>query len=217
MSEEELEYAIKLASNVCRNIFITNQYFCTIFSFYQDPPVIGSINAMKKLLLWPKGKKSRVSIHLLVVHYIHIFFSTENLFPVLDILRLAVCEANICSQIITPDVLKLIIQNIDVPPANQLMSIRILSNMLAHGYGRGLIETCMQNILATISTTRKGSANLQIAIATLLLNLAIVQTNYADPTQCQLITESLIDFLLWNADSEALYRCYRSIGNGYFY
>lgn len=216
MSEEELEYAIKLASNVCRNIFITNQYFCTIFNFYQDPPTIESINAMKKLLLWPKGKESHVFIHLRVVHYI-IFFSTENLFPVLDILRLGVCEANISSQIITPDVLKLIIQNIDVPPANQLMSIRILSNMLAHGYGRGLIETCMQNILVTISTIRKGSANLQIAIATLLLNLSIVQTNYADPTQCQLITESLIDFLLWNADSEALYRCYRSIGNGPFY
>lgn len=141
------------------------------------------------------------------------FLYTENLFPVLDMMRLAVCDANASSQLITPDVINLIIQNINVPPANQLMSIRILSNMLIHGYGRGLIETCMPNVLVAISTTKKGSANLQIAIATLFLNLTIAQTNYADQNQCQLITESIIDFLLWNADPEALYRIYRALGN----
>lgn len=131
----------------------------------------------------------------------------------MDVLRLAVCDSNVCSKLITQDVLNLIIQNVGVPPANQLMSIRILSNMLIHGYGRGLIETCLANVLVAISTTKKGSANLQVAIATLLLNLTVVQLGYADETQCQHITESIIDFLLWNADAEALYRSYRAVGN----
>lgn len=131
----------------------------------------------------------------------------------MDVLRLAVCDSGVCSKLITQDVLNLIIQNINVPPANQLMSIRILSNMLSHGYGRGLIETCLANVLVAISTTKKGSANLQIAIATLLLNLTVVQLGYADETQCQQITETIIDFLLWNADAEALYRTYRAVGN----
>lgn len=126
---------------------------------------------------------------------------------------MAVCDANVCANLITKDTLNLIIQNISVPPANQLMSIRTLLNMLSHGYGRGLIESCLTNILIAISATKKGSANLQIAISTMLLNLTIVQTNYADETQCQRISESVIDFLLWNADLEALYRSYRAIGN----
>lgn len=78
--------------------------------------------------------------------------------------RLAVCDANVCSKLINQDVLNLIIQNISVPPANQLMSIRILSNMLTHGFGRGLIETCLPNVLVAISTTKNGSANLQIGM-----------------------------------------------------
>lgn len=85
--------------------------------------------------------------------------------------------------------------------------------MVCHGYGRGLIETCLKNVLVAIGTTKKGSANLQMAISTLLLNLSIVQIGYAEQNQCQQITESILDFLLWNTDAEALYRSYRAIGN----
>lgn len=141
------------------------------------------------------------------------FIFTENLFPVLDILRMAVCDSNVCAKLITQDTLNLIIQNISAPPANQLMSIRILLNMLSSGYGRGIIESCLTNILVAICATKKGSANLQVAISTLLLNLTIVQANYADQTQCEHISESIIDFLLWNTDPESLYRSYRAIGN----
>lgn len=145
------------------------------------------------------------------IHFSFIF--VESLFPVLDILRMAVCDANVCAKLVTPDTLNLIIQNISVPPANQLMSIRILLNMLSHGYGRGLIESRLTNILVAMTATKKGSANLQVAISTLLLNLTIVQTHFADQTQCEHIAESIIDFLLWNADPESLYRSYRAIGN----
>lgn len=126
---------------------------------------------------------------------------------------MAVCDPNVCGKLITQDILNSIIQNISVPPANQLMSVRILSNMLSSGYGRGLIESCLTNVLVAISTTKKGSANLQVAISTLLLHLTILQANYADQTQCEHIAESIIDFLLWCTDTESLYRSYRAIGN----
>lgn len=126
---------------------------------------------------------------------------------------MAVCDSNVCAKLLTPDIQNLIIQNIGVPPANQLMSIRTVLNMLSNGYGRGLVESCLTNMLVAINATKSGSVNLQIAISTLLLNLTIVQVNYADQTQCQLITESIINFLLWNVDVESLYRTYRAIGN----
>lgn len=143
----------------------------------------------------------------------HSFDFKENLFPVLDIVRMAVCDTNACAKLITQDILNLVIQNIGVPPANQLMSIRILLNMLSTGFGRGLIESCLANVLVAISATKTGSTNLQVAISTLLLNLTILQANYADQTQCELIAESIIDFLLWSTDPESLYRSYRAIGN----
>lgn len=127
---------------------------------------------------------------------------------------MAVCDPSVCAKLLTQDALNMIIQNLTSDsPANQLMSIRIISNMLSHGYGRGLIEACLTNVLVAICTIKKGSVNLQVAISTLLLNLTIVQANYADQTQCEHITESIIDFLLWNADSESLYRSYRAVGN----
>lgn len=126
---------------------------------------------------------------------------------------MAVCDANTCVQLISDDILQLVIQNIDVPPANQLMSLRILSNMLMHGHGRTLIKGGLDNALAAIGNTKKGSPNLQIALATFLLNLTIVQLENADEMQCQFLTKSITDFLLWSTDAEALYRCYRAIGN----
>lgn len=53
----------------------------------------------------------------------------------------------------------------------------------------------------------------QIAIATLLLNLTIIQTGYAEATQCQQLTETILNLLLWTNDVEAAYRCYRAVGN----
>lgn len=57
------------------------------------------------------------------------------------------------------------------------------------------------------------SGRFQIAIATLLLNLTIIQTGYAEPTQCQQLSETILNFLLWTNDAEATYRSYRALGN----
>lgn len=138
----------------------------------------------------------------------------EQLFPVLDVLRMAVRDGNACTELVTPETLNLVVQNVGSEMlGNQLMSLRCLSNMLAHVLGRDLIDTFLPNVLVAISTTKGGSANLQTAIATLLLNLTIVQLTKADKTQCLQIAETIIDFLLWGNDPEALYRCYVAFGN----
>lgn len=127
---------------------------------------------------------------------------------------MAVRDGNACTQLVTPETLNLVVQNVGIEMlGNQLMSLRCLSNMLAHVLGRDLIDTFLPNVLVAISTTKGGSANLQTAIATLLLNLTIVQLTKADKTQCLQIAETIIDFLLWSNDPEALYRCYAAFGN----
>lgn len=143
----------------------------------------------------------------------HLVLFSEELFPVLDIVRLAVLDPNTCTNLVTPDVLNSIVQNCNTGAANQLMSLRAVSNMLIHGYGRGLIETALPNILVAISEIRKGTSNLQLAIATTLLNLSVAQLKRPNESSCHQITETLIDFLLWTSDPESLYRGYRCLGN----
>lgn len=93
------------------------------------------------------------------------------------------------------------------------MSIRGLTNLLTHGWGRGLVESQLPIILTELNAIRKGSANLEIGIATLILNLTISQIELADPEICKLITESIIEFLQWSNDAEANYRAFQAIGN----
>lgn len=99
-----------------------------------------SIDSLKNLLKWPK----------------------EILFPVLDITRLAVREQTVCSLLGSFDFISLIIENVNLPPANQLMSIRCLVNMMNHGWGRGLIESRLMELVAALQNIKKGSVNLQV-------------------------------------------------------
>lgn len=126
---------------------------------------------------------------------------------------MAVRNANACAELVTPDILNLIVQNVGAGPANQLMSIRCLSNMLIHEIGRALIGTFLPNVLVAVSTTKGGSSNMQFAIASLLLNMTIVQQTNGDADQSQQINETIIDFLLWSTDIQAIYRCYQAFGN----
>lgn len=64
-----------------------------------------------------------------------------------------------------------------------------------------------------VSSIKIGTSNLQIAIASLLFNLTVIELDHPDASRCKQITESIIDFLMWNADSEALSRTYVAIGN----
>lgn len=94
--------------------------------------------------------------------WVFLFRYLEKLFPALDITRMAVRHQNTCTHLIKLDILGIIIENINKPPANQLMSIRCLVNMMNHGYGRGLIEVSLNKIIRSLSVIRGGSVNLQV-------------------------------------------------------
>lgn len=184
------EFNIKAATS---NFNITNDLLENVIKLTSiNPPTdVSNIATLKTLLQWPK----------------------ELLFPVLDITRLAVRHQSISSQLGTLDFVNLLVDNIKIAPANQLMSIRCLANLLTHGWGRGLVESQLPVILHELNVIKKGSGNLEIGIATLLLNLSISQIELADPEICKQITESIIEFLQWSNDAEAHYRSFQAIGN----
>lgn len=80
----------------------------------------------------------------------------------MDITRLAVREQKVCTLLESFDFISLIIENVNVPPANQLMSIRCLVNMMNHGWGRGLIESKLPELVAALQNIKQGSVNLQV-------------------------------------------------------
>lgn len=98
-------------------------------------------------------------------------------------------------------------------PANQLMAIRCVANMMAHGWGRGVIESRLADIFHKLNHIRAGSGNLQIAMATLYLHSSIAQLEFADQEMCRQITEGVLDLLRWTNDLEAIYRLWQALGN----
>lgn len=52
-----------------------------------------------------------------------------------------------------------------------------------------------------------------MAISSFYLNITISQLDLADSDSCKLITEGMLDFLLWATDFESIYRSYQGLGN----
>lgn len=144
----------------------------------------------------------------------------ETLFPILDIVRLAVRDAAVCKQLASTgssttatSFLDQIIENIAHGPANQLMAIRCIVNMLSHADGRARIAARLHDIIGRVNRIMSGSTNLQIAIATLYLNASVMQLQLADGEVCRQLTEAVLEFLRWTHDTEAFYRAYQTLGN----
>lgn len=137
----------------------------------------------------------------------------EILFPILDVARLAVRDQGVCTKLANASFLQLIVDNINHGPANQLMAVRCICNMMSHGWGRGIVEDRLGDIFDKLNQSTSGSANLQIAIASLFLNVSATQLTVADQEVCRLTTEGLLDFLRWAGEAEAFYRAYQALGN----
>lgn len=119
-----------------------------------------------------------------------------------------------CAAVIRPETVNTFVQNVGYEAiGNKLMSIRSLSNMLTHKFGREMVDAFLPNVLVALSAIKSGTKNLQYAIATLLLNLSIPQLEKQSLEQCQQINETIIDLLLWSTDMDSVYSCYRAFGN----
>ncbi|XP_055917691.1 phospholipase A-2-activating protein [Eupeodes corollae] len=166
----------------------------TVVRLAADVPEIDktAIEALRHLLRWP----------------------SDILFPVLDITRLAIRNEEIFNFLNSFKFLEIILPNLNTSAPNQLMIIRCLANMMNHRSGRQQVESCLEPTIEILKGIKSGSANLQIAIATFYLNATISQKQAtANNDMCRLITEGIIELLVWSNDLEACYRSIQAIGN----
>lgn len=166
-----------------------------VIKFTEPTPELDltSLEALIVLLKWPAGM----------------------LFPVLDILRLAVRNEAIFSVLNnTHNFLSIVIPHLAGSAANQLMVIRCLTNSLGHTTGRLHIEKQLPEIIDLVAGIKAGSANLQIAVATFYLNVTISQIlGVAKGEVCHVVTSGVVELLKWAKDLEACYRSMQAIGN----
>jgi len=126
------------------------------------------------------------------------------LFPVLDILRLAVRNEPIFTVLNNShNFLGIVIPQLTGSAANQLMVVRCLANSLSHTTGRQQVESHLPEIIELVGAIKSGSANLQIAVATFYLNLTIAQTmNVTKSEVCHMVTSGVVELLKWAKDLE---------------
>ena len=103
-----------------------------------------------------------------------------NLFPVLDFVRMAVLIPKICEHLCADsfaasflDTLLNSATNANSTP-NQYLSLRCLCNLFKHASGQEFIKSYDQAILAKVNNClQSGNKNVQVALATLYMNLAV--------------------------------------------
>lgn len=137
----------------------------------------------------------------------------QYLFPVLDIIRLSVRHETTCAKLGAIELVDYIIQRLLTTPANQLMSIRALCNMMLHETGKSLVEIKMNDLCNMISNISQGTVNLQSAIVTFYLNQSIVQKGMLSDEISTILTIGIIRILEWVSDPEATSRGYQALGN----
>lgn len=138
----------------------------------------------------------------------------ENLFPVIDIVRLSVRKDNIFEMMLEKlNFLEVLMPEINTTAANQLMLFRCFTNMISHDAGRQQLDKYFSILIENICKIKTGNNNMQMAIASFLLNVTITELAKTKEAICRNTTETLIEFLQWVTDMEATYRAMQAIGN----
>lgn len=136
----------------------------------------------------------------------------EKMFPVLDVIRLVV-RSEQTSQQTLPFIIDDIIKNLTSTPPNQLMSCRALSNVVAHNYGRNLVQERLNDIANQLSLISTGNVNLQIAVSSFFLNQSILQKTKPSNEVCTTLVIGTVRSLNWISDPESTFRSYQALGN----
>ncbi|XP_066992739.1 phospholipase A-2-activating protein [Anabrus simplex] len=155
------------------------------------------LQVLKQLLEWPK----------------------DIVFPVLDVTRLAVRNAEINSYLCsgqTGDQLMELLQRFLLPDsltANQMLTLRIICNMLSHPDGEALALKHRDYLLsALLELLPPSNKQVQIAMATLLLNFAVAFNRIKDlsaQSQAMTVTVQVLPHL---SDTEAQFRGLVALG-----
>uniref|UniRef100_A0A182WFH9 Phospholipase A-2-activating protein n=1 Tax=Anopheles minimus TaxID=112268 RepID=A0A182WFH9_9DIPT len=153
---------------------------------------------------------------LTALKFLYTTWPTEKLFPIMDITRLIVREPRACQELFEDgSFMDTFLQHTNHLPANQLMSARCFTNMLAHQPGRNVVVENIRPIVDRFGTVRVGcSANLQIAMASFYLNLTMSQLDKVSSVEfCKVLAGTAGEMLCWLTDNEATYRGYQALGN----
>lgn len=144
--------------------------------------------------------------------HLMMFWADDIFFPVLDILRSALLREAVCRQILSDDLFERLLNYLadsDRMPT-QLMSCRCFVNLFKHEAGRGKLRRCLNLVMMKFPQTETTNANLQIALASLLLNVSIC--NYKE-LPSEVLVSRVAGLFLWATDFEAVFRILVAAGN----
>lgn len=146
-----------------------------------------------------------------------IHWPKEMVFPGLDILRLAVREINVNKRVCEAAGMQLINHLLtflfpDSLTPNKMLALRTLSNLFTHSPGERLLASQREKILNFASNcATSDNKNVQISLATLYLNYAVLLRNSATEIKSQCLNR-IFQALSNNNDSEAQFRLLVSLG-----
>ncbi|KAJ9583075.1 hypothetical protein L9F63_022581 [Diploptera punctata] len=143
----------------------------------------------------------------------------DIVFPVLDVTRLAVRNAAINSDLCSGRMGDMLIDHLqrflqpDSLAANQMLSVRTLCNMLTHPDGEALALKHKDYLLSILLTSAPSpNKHMQVALSTLLLNLAVAFNRMQDTIGRTQAVEAATVVLPRLSDSEALFRALVALG-----
>ncbi|CAH0554986.1 unnamed protein product [Brassicogethes aeneus] len=179
------------------NTFLDEKQLERLVDLCDGPPADpNSLELLFKLLDWPD----------------------DYLFPVLDVIRLAVRHKQI-NEIISSanrstliDKLKYCISDNCRVANNTIVALRVLSNLLCHDQGENLIYKNHMDILENITSLAQQNKNGQVALSTLLLNMVIMAIKKNDYMGISILAEVIPDISTKLNDPESQFRLYVALG-----
>ncbi|XP_058792749.1 phospholipase A-2-activating protein isoform X2 [Phymastichus coffea] len=158
---------------------------------HQEALMSGAISYLMSLLNWPD----------------------EFVFPALDIARLAVLQKSINEQFCTDEFLSLIGRYLQKQSTNQMLTFRILANMFCHETGERLALRCKDDVLnAILAFSSPGNKNLQVAVSTYVLNLAVALNKTSDSATARRLFDATSHLLGTFDQPEAIFRLLVGLG-----
>jgi len=135
-----------------------------------------------------------------------------EVFPLLDILRFKCLKNSFDNQDQVEKTAKLFVDSLDPEQkVNSMLAVRGLTNMVQTPKWRPLVTSALSSVLALLPTDH---TNLEVAIASLLLNMSVAQLSEKSLDTSILLASSLVlQVLPVLSQDEALVRALTSLGN----